>query len=69
TINKSSLDTVYYLYELGGEGSCKQIEIRHGNSAQHYNANAIYVAKCVYGGQFEFGSRKFRVVRGVEQSV
>ncbi len=48
TINKSSLDTVYYLYELGGEGSCEQIEIRHGNSAQHYNANAIYVAKCVY---------------------
>ena len=47
-INKNSLDTLFYLYKLGGEGSCKEISDKFGKSAQHYNSNATYVAKCVH---------------------
>ena len=30
---------------MGGVGSCKQVSNRYGNTAQHYNANAIVIAK------------------------
>lgn len=42
------LDTLYYLYIMGGTGSCKQIANKYGNSAAHYNTNAINVARAVY---------------------
>ncbi len=42
------LDTLYYLYIMGGTGSCKQITNKYGNSAAHYNTNAINVARVVY---------------------
>lgn len=42
------LDTLYYLYIMGGAGSCKQIANKYGNSAAHYNTNAINVARAVY---------------------
>ena len=42
------LDTLYYLYLMGGIGSCKQIANKYGNSAAHYNTNAINIAKAVY---------------------
>ena len=42
------LDTLYYLYIMGGIGSCKQITNKYGNSAAHYNMNTIKVAKAVH---------------------
>lgn len=42
------LDTLYYLYIMGGTGSCKQITNKYGNSAAHYNTNANNVARAVY---------------------
>lgn len=42
------LDILYYLYIMGGTGSCKQIANKYGNSAAHYNTNAINVARAVY---------------------
>lgn len=42
------LDILYYLYIRGGTGSCKQIANKYGNSAAHYNTNAINVARAVY---------------------
>jgi len=47
-IKRSSLDTLYYIYKMRGEASCTQIAEKYGNTAQHYNANAIYVAKQIY---------------------
>lgn len=42
------LDTLHYLYLMGGIGTCKQIANRYGNGAAHYNTNAINVAKAVH---------------------
>ena len=42
------LDTLHYLYLMGGIGSCKQIANKYGNGAAHYNTNAINIAKAVY---------------------
>lgn len=42
------LDTIHYLYLMGGIASCKQIANVYGGSAAHYNANAINIAKAVY---------------------
>lgn len=42
------LDTLHYLYLMGGTGSCKQIANQYGNGAAHYNTNAINVAKTVH---------------------
>lgn len=42
------LDTLYYLYIMGGTVSCKQITNKYGNSAAHYNMNTIKVAKAVH---------------------
>ena len=46
-IAKKSLDTVYFLYKLGGEATCTQISDNFGNVPGHYNANAIHLAKLV----------------------
>ena len=69
-ISKSSLDTIYYLYKIGGEGSCKLISERYGNTSQHYNSNAIYVARLIheksgcplYDGRNEEGGRFWSVL-------
>ena len=42
------LDTLHYLYLMGGIGTCKQIANKYGNGAAHYNTNAINVAKAVH---------------------
>ena len=47
-VKKSSLDTLYYLYKLGGEASCTSIADTYGNVPQHYNANATYVGECIH---------------------
>ena len=47
-VKKSNLDTLYYIYKLGGEASCTNVATKYGNTAQHYNANATYTAKRIY---------------------
>lgn len=47
-VKRTWLDTVYYLYLMGGIGSCKQIANKFGNGAAHYNTNAVNIAKAVY---------------------
>lgn len=47
-VKRVLLDTLYYLYIMGGIGSCKQITNKYGNSAAHYNMNTIKVAKAVH---------------------
>ena len=47
-VPKDWLDTLYYLYKMGGEGTCKQIAAKYGNSYGHYNSNATAVAKKVH---------------------
>lgn len=47
-VRKSSLDTIYLIYQMGGEASCKQIEKKYGGSYAHYNSNATVTAKAVY---------------------
>lgn len=52
TLEANKLDTLYYLYKMGGIGSCKQLEEKYGNTASHYNSNAIRICKVV---QYETG--------------
>ena len=47
TLEANKLDTLYYLYKMGGIGSCKQLEEKYGNTASHYNSNAIRICKVV----------------------
>ena len=47
-VRRAWLDTLHYLYLMGGIGSCKQIANKYGNGAAHYNTNAINIAKAVY---------------------
>lgn len=47
TLEANKLDTLYYLYKMGGIGSCKQLEETYGNTASHYNSNAIRICKLV----------------------
>lgn len=47
-VKRAWLDTLHYLYLMGGTGSCKQIANHYGNGAAHYNTNAINVAKAVH---------------------
>ncbi len=46
-VKRTWLDILYHLYQMGGEGSCKQIANEYGNNAPHYNTNGINVAKSV----------------------
>lgn len=46
-VKSAWLDTLHYLYLMGGIGTCKQIANKYGNGAAHYNTNAINVAKAV----------------------
>lgn len=47
TLEANKFDTLYYLYKMGGIGSCKQLEEKYGNTASHYNSNAIRICKLV----------------------
>ena len=47
TLEANKLDTLYYLYKMGGIGSFKQLEEKYGNTASHYNSNAIRICKLV----------------------
>ena len=47
-VRRNWLDTLYYLYKMDGEGTCKQISVKYGNTYGHYNSNAISVAKKVW---------------------
>ena len=47
-IKRSSLDTLYYIYKMGGEASCTEVAAKYGGSPQHYNANATFVAKRIF---------------------
>lgn len=47
-VKRSWLDTLYFLYQKGGEGTCKQISIKYGNTPQHYNRHAINIAKAIH---------------------
>ena len=47
-VKRSSLDTLYYIYKMGGEASCKDVADKYGNSPQHYNSNATYVARRIF---------------------
>lgn len=47
-VKSAWLDTLHYLYLMGGIGTCKQIANTYGNGAAHYNTNAINVAKAVH---------------------
>ncbi len=46
--NKKSLDTVYYIYDIGGEATCSTLATKYGNTAQHYNSNATYLSKIIH---------------------
>lgn len=46
-VKKPYLDTIYYLYKMGGEATCTQISARYGNTAFHYNANAKNVGRWI----------------------
>ena len=47
-IKVSSLDTLYYIYKMGGEASCQAIAEKYGNTPMHYNSNAVNVAKKIF---------------------
>lgn len=46
-VDKSLLDTVYYIYLLGGEATCKYLSKNYGNAPQHYNSNATHLAQII----------------------
>lgn len=46
-IKREWLDILYYLYKMGGVGSCALIAKQFGNTAAHYNSNAINIAKVI----------------------
>ena len=43
-VKYDNLDTVYRIYQMGGEATCKQIAGIYGNSDGHYRQNAQHVA-------------------------
>ena len=46
-VKKHTLDTVYYIYDIGGEATCSILASKYGNTAQHYNSNATHLAQLV----------------------
>ena len=46
-ISKSQLDTLYYIYLMGGEATCKQVANKYGYSFSRYISHAVTVAKRV----------------------
>lgn len=46
-VQKKTLDTIYYIYSLGGEATCTAIANKYGNTPYHYNSNATHLAKAI----------------------
>ncbi len=46
-VKKNSLDTLYFMYCMGGEATCTAISQKYGDTAQHYSAHGTYVAKAI----------------------
>ena len=46
-VQKKLLDTIYYMFLLGGEATCTAIANEYGDTAQHYSAHATTVAKAI----------------------
>lgn len=46
-VKKSTLDTVYYIYDIGGEATCSTLASKYGSTAQHYNSNATHLAQII----------------------
>ena len=46
-VKYTSLDTVFHIYQSGGEATCKQLEKKFGGSANRYRINAQNVARWV----------------------
>lgn len=46
-VKLEQLDTIFYLYLMGGSGTCKQIAEKYGNVHENYNSNGRNVAKIV----------------------
>lgn len=45
SVNKEWLDTIYYIYQLGGEATCSTLSKNYGNTSQHYSVNAVNTAR------------------------
>lgn len=60
-IRRTWLDILYYLYKMGGIGTCKQLAMIHGNGAPHYNTNGVNIAKAI---QKETGCPMFKRPNG-----
>ncbi len=46
-VKKNSLDTIYFIFLLGGEATCTAIANKYGDTAQHYSGHATHVAKSI----------------------
>lgn len=46
-VKREFLDTIHYLYLMGGSGTCKQIADKFGNVYGHYNSHGKSVAEIV----------------------
>lgn len=47
TLEANKLDTLYYLYKMGGIGSCMQLAERYGQSVRHYDIKALRICELV----------------------
>ena len=46
-VNRNCLDTLYFMYLMGGEATCTEIANKYGDTAQHYSAHGTTIAKAV----------------------
>ena len=46
-VQKQLVDTIFYIYMLGGEATCTAIANKYGNTPYHYNSNATHLAKAI----------------------
>ena len=47
SVKRDQLDTLLYLYQMGGEGTCKQIANKYGYTYSRYISHAVTIAKKV----------------------
>lgn len=46
-VKYDNIDTVYYIYQMGGEATCTQISAKYGGAPGHYNQNGQHVARWI----------------------
>ena len=46
-VKYNNLDTVFRIFQMGGEATCKQLELKFGLPQGHYNQNAQHVARWI----------------------